>query len=1124
MRLEFNFACAFGRSDYLDNMILQTAIPIALAVLVVAAAWRAGAPLRAKARRKREKKKEKLKEQRAQAEAYGQKWDEEAAIREANEGSDDDEEEEEEGGKEGEDDLQMLMDQVENNPVASSIGVKKMSGRLISPGAKQLSGRLTSSSPPIGSFIKNAGDSMVKQGKNALNAITGQVAEKPVVELSEEAKRIPRSEQRRIAHIFRTFDKSGDGEIDRTELFDVVKMLGQENITAFELDEMIEEADTGGDDTISFVEFLEIFVKGSKNGKFHRIVSAVESNSLVQTQDFLQVFLIITFVVLISSSTAVIHFFRCHDFPEADGGTKRYLYKDYSVDCDGDKYQTLVPYAVLCIFIFPIGIPALYATLLYRDRRFLSTKRARELEANLGNRNIGHLLFLVQNYRPEYYWFEIAESARRLILGVLVGLLSSESPTTGPTIAFLVSIGMIYVYLIWGPGPSPDDNRIEAVMSYSLALLFTSALLIMAATSASDDENSAAAPEDGGNAEDGDAASSASAGDDDLSSSDEDLEQELFGAVLVVILMTGPLLVTLEIIRSFCAMESKADKEATRQRERQVAQETILRAFRVNSAKYEKRRAFKHRALLQITGSATQDRMDARRRAAEMLFHSVKRWQNQKVLSLLERWKGRVRQATTKEDKKRRRAGAKLKKVAIKTSSAADEKARRGELEAMADEDAHSRLWLEAERVRQHKGAWKMRQGLLRMVLRHFLAGWAAATAALAELERAENEKTARALAEIRRKRNAVFAAKVRPIIIKMSLPKRKLYAAVVKWRLIVAESTAQELGEAKKRGLQARQKADKEAKAEAAKQRRAEKAEARRKKAALKSAEYAAGRMRKAIGRMQNNLVAHAFASWTAHVMEAAAAEAAAAFAAARAARAEEVVRAARGLPAMVDRLHRAAGARLGFRAWVGFVVRDREADARAARERLEAARAGASASILKYVSTALQRWSSGKKHAALGQWRALVAAQRAAERRAMLPRQQSALELMGRFWSAMTRGKRGAAWGAWLAFVASHRVEQARRAAVAAERARLAEKDRAAEEEEAAADARMASWAREQRDAAARKAAKAADAAEREAAARAALAERQRQYREAKAAKAAAAAAAAAKKTTKKKKYKGP
>ena len=144
-----------------------------------------------------------------------------------------------------------------------------------------------------------------------------------------------------------------------------------------------------------------------------------------------------------------------------------------------------------------------------QPERRAKAKRARELEANLGNRNIGHLLFLVQNYRPEYYWFEIAESARRLILGVLVGLLSSESPTTGPTIAFLVSIGMIYVYLIWGPGPSPDDNRIEAVMSYSLALLFTSALLIMAATSASDDENSAAAPEDGGNAEDGDAASSA---------------------------------------------------------------------------------------------------------------------------------------------------------------------------------------------------------------------------------------------------------------------------------------------------------------------------------------------------------------------------------------------------------------------------------------------------------------------------------------------------------------------------------------------------------------------------------------------------------------------------------------
>ena len=62
--------------------------------------------------------------------------------------------------------------------------------------------------------------------------------------------------------------------------------------------------------------------------------------------------------MLISTSTALLHFFKCQSFdlPEVDGGgAQQYLYKDYSVDCDSNRYKGFVAYAVIMILAYPIG-------------------------------------------------------------------------------------------------------------------------------------------------------------------------------------------------------------------------------------------------------------------------------------------------------------------------------------------------------------------------------------------------------------------------------------------------------------------------------------------------------------------------------------------------------------------------------------------------------------------------------------------------------------------------------------------------------------------------------------------------------------------------------------------------
>ena len=59
---------------------------------------------------------------------------------------------------------------------------------------------------------------------------------------------------------FRAFDIDGNGKIDRDELAQVMKNLGQE-LSAEEIEAMMKEADTDGDGTIDFEEFKALMAK-----------------------------------------------------------------------------------------------------------------------------------------------------------------------------------------------------------------------------------------------------------------------------------------------------------------------------------------------------------------------------------------------------------------------------------------------------------------------------------------------------------------------------------------------------------------------------------------------------------------------------------------------------------------------------------------------------------------------------------------------------------------------------------------------------------------------------------------------------------------------------------------------
>ena len=111
---------------------------------------------------------------------------------------------------------------------------------------------------------------------------------------------------------------------------------------------------------------------------------------------------------------------------------------------------------------------------------------------------------------------QVLECFRRLVLATVIGVLDSES-LASPVVGIVVCLGFSHVFE-YRPFRKPDDNTLGIILSNSLSLFFLSAIIIKA------EENNAD------------------------SSIGGDLEQQVFGIVLVVILFAGPSVLFIQML------------------------------------------------------------------------------------------------------------------------------------------------------------------------------------------------------------------------------------------------------------------------------------------------------------------------------------------------------------------------------------------------------------------------------------------------------------------------------------------------------------------------------------------------------------------------------------------------
>eukprot|EP00937_MAST-01D_sp_MAST-1D-sp2_P007281 g7281.t1 len=222
------------------------------------------------------------------------------------------------------------------------------------------------------------------------------------------------------------------------------------------------------------------------------------------------------FLVYPSVSNTVVLMLRCVTI---DGG--KYLLADYSVRCDVPSYDSYRSLAIFFVFLYPVGIPALFTFVLAKNRDKLPPDWWPEnIHAEEGNeftrfRNIKgnewverrewreaawvprmqryekyeqRFGFLFNAYRADFWWFEAVMLLYKLAMTTLIVFVAGADGPDGTTLKILYSMFMatslIALVAYLQPYKDADVLSVEAMVNLEILFVLFSALYLTLVESA----------------------------------------------------------------------------------------------------------------------------------------------------------------------------------------------------------------------------------------------------------------------------------------------------------------------------------------------------------------------------------------------------------------------------------------------------------------------------------------------------------------------------------------------------------------------------------------------------------------------------------------------------------------
>jgi len=189
-------------------------------------------------------------------------------------------------------------------------------------------------------------------------------------------------------------------------------------------------------------------------------------------------FLLFTYLIYPLCSTVVLTVFHCDSItPE-----EKYMYADYTTSCNSKVYRTMVFYALIFVFIYPLGCPFMYFSLMWYRRSKINPilpttgKRARMTESpsdvelavtlRLEWHELAPLTFLFDSYEPGFWWWEILVCAERLLL-TNANIYLMAQPVLQPFVVLVIALVSVKLYSLLDPYILDSDDLFAEIKEWA---------------------------------------------------------------------------------------------------------------------------------------------------------------------------------------------------------------------------------------------------------------------------------------------------------------------------------------------------------------------------------------------------------------------------------------------------------------------------------------------------------------------------------------------------------------------------------------------------------------------------------------------------------------------------------
>lgn len=192
-------------------------------------------------------------------------------------------------------------------------------------------------------------------------------------------------------------------------------------------------------------------------------------------------FVVVLLLVLPAISRRIAQTFTCSFFDNKD---LSFLVADYSIDCYSEKYQIFVVYAVLSLFVYPIGVPLVFYFWLRQfrlklDNPAVDEKQWVEERKQFVDVHDHPIASYGLSFRPQYWYYDVVTLVRRLTLTSFALIFTSAADSL--IFIFVVSILMLVIERESSPYLKPETSMSVYILHWQVVLFIQGLLLADAA-------------------------------------------------------------------------------------------------------------------------------------------------------------------------------------------------------------------------------------------------------------------------------------------------------------------------------------------------------------------------------------------------------------------------------------------------------------------------------------------------------------------------------------------------------------------------------------------------------------------------------------------------------------------